>query len=295
MTVTRRIGFYSMKVVSPSDTSEVFDTSKLREIVNYIVTLAREDRKWDATEKRFCFLSDVNVSPNNPNVETWIFKGAENGYRPPLLNGNTLQERENPRGLEEGDMQKTHLGLCYYEDEVILILEQIKYGININNITRYLENFAEKFYRLSGNNLDYTIKYSIIPKENFLEELQKLRRVRVGFVSVSKQLLGSEFLNFSDRTREIKDEINIEIKANRMGSILDPIVDMYHKLAASNQKIKKIRVYGSDENNHEITLDTEIIKKIQHIELQTNILTGEIDSQEMINNILQILLSYNNE
>jgi hypothetical protein len=54
-------------------------------------------------------------------------------------------------------------------------------------------------------------------------------------------------------------------------------------------------VYGLDENNHEIMLDTEIIKRIQHIELKTNILTGEIDSQEMIDNILQILLSYNNE
>lgn len=295
MKVTRKIGFYSMQIVSRNDASEVFDVSKLREIVNYIVSLAREDRKWDATKRKFFFLSDVNVIPNNHNVETWIFKGAEHSYRPPLLNSNTLQERENPRELEEGDMEKTHLGICYYEDEIILILEEIKSGINIGRINMYLENFAEDFYRLSGNKLNYKIKHSSIPKENFLEELQKLRRVRLGIVSVSKQLLGSEFLNFSNRIHEIQDEINIEIKACRMGSIQDTVSDIYKKLTGSHENIKKIRVYGLDENNHEIILDTEIIKKIQHIELETDILTGEIDSQEMIANILQILLSYNNE
>jgi hypothetical protein len=239
MKVTRKIGFYSMQIVNRSDASEIFDASKLREIVDYIISLAREDRKWDATEKRFFFLSDVHVSPNNPNVNTWIFKGAEHGYRPPLLNSNTLQERENPRELEEGDMERTHLGLCYFENEVILVLEEIKSGINISRITKYLENFAEEFCHLSGNNLNYKIIYSSIPKENFLEELHKLRRVRVGFISVSKQILGSEFLNFSNRIHEIKNEINIEIKANRMGSILEPIRDTFNKLTSGNQAIKK--------------------------------------------------------
>ncbi|MFN5516057.1 MAG: hypothetical protein ACK5CA_15290 [Cyanobacteriota bacterium] len=295
MTVTRKIGFYSLQVVSRSDAGNVFSAFRLREVVNYIVTLAREDRRWDATDRKFFFLSDADVSPNNPNIETWIFKGAEHGYRPPLLNSNTLQERDNPRQIDEGDMVKTHLGLCYYEDEIILVLEEIKSGININRISRYLESFAGGFYHLSGNNLDFKIRYSSIPKENFLEELQKLRRVRLGYVSVSRQLLGSEFLNFSDRIHEIKKEINIEIKANRMGSILEPITDIYNRFAVSNQEIKKIRVYGLDENDHEILLDTEIIKRIQHIELQTNILTGEIDSQEMIDHILHILLLYNNE
>jgi hypothetical protein len=140
--VTRKIGFYSMQVVNSGDASDVFDVYRLREIVDYIVNLTREKKKWDATEKKFFFLSDVNVYTNNPNIETWIFKGAEYGYRPPLLNSTTLQERENPRELEEGDMEKTHIGLCYYDDEIILILEEIKSGININRITRACHQLA---------------------------------------------------------------------------------------------------------------------------------------------------------
>jgi len=296
MAVTRKIGFYSIQLLNVSDDGESIDATKLKEVLKYILEHRKERRKRSISDNRFYFLDEVVDCEISSNIQTWIFKYAEHGRRPPLINKNTLEERDNPRELEEGELERTHLGLRYNENEneIVLLLEEIKAGVTIGRLVDYLEHFASELYRSIRVIRNYRIKHSIIPKHDFLQELGKLQRVHAGYISVSKQLLGSEFLDLSSRIEEVRHNIVIEVKAERKMSVQDFFVDVYNKFTTSSQPISKIRVYGFNEEKNEIILDTELIKQIQHLELETNILTGEINSQEMIGRLTHILLGLQN-
>lgn len=289
--VTRKIGFYSLKLVRRNDETELLNPLLLVELMEYINSLGKAGRKRDIAENKFYFLSDMENTSEDANIQTLVFKHAEHGRRPPLINKDTLDERENPKELPEGESEKVHIALRYFEDEIILLLEEMRSAITIKRLVYYLEELATAFYSSSNETLPYKIIYSTLVKDNFLEELSKLRRVSVGYISVSKQLLGSEFFNLSDRIEELKQDVVVEVRAEKNRSATGFIEDIFNKLTSSEQQISKIRVYGIDEENFGVTLDTDIIKKIKFLEFETDLLTGEIDTPTILNQLTSILMS----
>lgn len=286
--VTKKIGFYSVQLVKRNDPSQILLPERLKEVIDYISKLKKTDRKREMLDNVFYFLSDVATVTDQPSIQTLVFKQAKYGKRPPLINKDTLDERENPKKLPEGEQEKVHIALHYKDDEIVLLLEE-KSGISIKRFIYYLEEFANQLYNQLDKKRDYKLIYSTIAKKDFLTELNNLKRVFVGYVTTSKQLLGSEYLNLSDRTEEVRDNITIEIKAEKKRSIKDFFAEVYNSFVSSDKEIKKIRVYGFDDDDFGVTLDTEIIKRIQHLTLGTNILTGEIDSPAMLSKLISIL------
>jgi hypothetical protein len=193
--------------------------------------------------------------------------------------------------MEEGELERTHVGLRYTEDEIIVILEEVRTSVTIGRLVYYLEYYLGELYNQMGSVRNYTIKHSIVAKENFFQELGKLSRVHAGYVSMSKNLLGSEFLDLSNRTEQVRSEIVIEVKAERKKSIKGVFVDVYSKFVSTGESVSKIRVYGIDDDQNQVVLDTDLIKQVQHLEFEKDILTGEINSKEFIDQLTQILLN----
>jgi hypothetical protein len=222
-----------------------------------------------------------------------IFKHAESGKIPPIINQETLGERENPREMNEGEREINHVALDYQKDEIMVLLEECKPGLTIGRFVYYMERFA-KTYLITTKNREiksFRIHYEALVKENFLEELRKLDRVNVGQIYTTKQLLGSEFFDLrEDNIRLVKHDIIVQINAEKYRSIKETLTEIYGKFVASDEKIKRIRVSGFDNDNHLVRLDTDIIKRSRFLDFETNILTGELSGQEMKLRLSQLLL-----
>ncbi len=274
---SRKVGFYSIIVKKP-DGSLANQKTVLNKVVAYIISLPKADRKFDVeSSKKFHVLDSSSI---NGDKNSLVFKSAKYYHRPPLIHKDTLAERDNPKTLQEGETEKTHIGLRYLSTETICVIEERKTGISANNFVVYLTRFINSMAQTNLLRNQYTLELALIPETDFLEELKKLSEVKIGNVFVTKQLLGSDHLNFSSRLSETQDSFVISIRAKRNQTIVSALTDIYNKFVASDEIIKKIRVYGLNENKNKVMLDTEVLRKVQYVISNLDAATGVVESDD---------------
>lgn len=280
----RKIGFYSLQI-REIKTDRIVDPTILKNIIISIAGLPKNQRILEFKSKnKFHMLFSQKFDINNHNI---IFASAKYNHRPPLIDKNTAGLRDNPKFIYEGEQENTHIALKYLKDEIVLLLEERTVGITIKNLAYYLSYFLNRIN--SANNSKYQIEYSLIPKEDFQKEFEKLKKVKVCEVHVTKQILGSEFLDFAERTETIKNDIVITIKPIKGMSIKNPSSNIVKKYFGKDKKINKIRILGESKSGNKVLLDTEVIKMIEYVEVDINEVTGIINSDNIfpkINNIL---------
>lgn len=284
----RKIGFYFLKLKDKLDNDLFYRPSEITHVIKYIESLGNSERIHDILSTNKIHLLE-KIEKEKEKIYKLIFVSAKYHHRPPLINKETAEERENPKKLSEGEQEKTHAAIKFLDDELILIMEDRRAGISISAICNYLTKFAKKYYKDINGDLPYKIEHSIVPKEGFLSELEKLSRARLGDIYVNKQLLGSEALDFSNRTEEIQEHITISVKSKKNRNIKDLCKDLYHKIGSEKTKINKLRVYGVSKEGNQIILDTDIIKKIQYVDVGLDSGTGIVNSDDVFYSFIAIL------
>lgn len=181
-------------------------------MINYINGLNKIDRNFSLGNNKFCIIDEVNFY-QNANQTNIIFKSATHSYRPNLIHRETVDERESPKDIAEGEIEKTHLVTNFVNDDLILLLEKHLHGISINQFVRYLNHY--------GGQLDEPIKFNFetVVKDNFLEEIDNLSRVTCADIYVDKQMLGGEALNYSNNLNEVKHEVILSVKSKKWNQL----------------------------------------------------------------------------
>jgi len=277
----RKVAFYFITFQS---TLEVELDQLLKGLLAHITAKRKNTRKYDIHSKKF-FLLD-SLSSNN-DTQKLTLKSASHSFRAPLIDRNTADERDNPKTITEGEVEKTHGVIKYMNDDVLLILEKYRGSVKpehfVNYLNRFLESFETNLFQAGGR-----FFYEILVKENFLQELRNMPRVLSTTVYADKRILGGEALNFSDRTTEIQDVVQVEIKAKRRQSMKRAAVDIYSKLNGGTYEISKIRIKGKTESNNDITIDTSFIEKREYVVATLNEDTGEVNSNSILAQLILI-------
>ena len=207
----RKVGFFYLHSVNGEVNLDVQEN--LLRLLSFIDRLTNTQKKRDITRDKICFLDSYDYNENNHIVKI-LFKSAIHSYRAPLLNRNTIELRENPKTIEEGEQVKTHLLVKYVNGDAIVFLETGRGLLTLKAIVDYLNIFV----LLHNNNNDDPIcgrfTLDIIPRDDFREVLQNMDRVLLAQVYTDKQILGSDSLNFSDRTENVQEDIVIELREN---------------------------------------------------------------------------------
>ena len=172
---------------------------------------------------------------------------------------------------------------------MFLLFEINGNGITIGQLTDYLSKYIKEYYKLNDKKKNFSIFYAKIGKTDFLDEIKKLKRTRVAEVYFDKSLLGSEALDFSNRTTSIKRNILLTAKAEKNESITEAAIDIFNKFSSPKNAISKVRIYGKDEDNGNVILDTSFIEKIEFLSSTLNMETGEIETAEMITSLKALL------
>lgn len=258
-----------------------------KEIMQYAVGLDLLARQYDLPNNKFCRIESIESSNI---IQKVVFHSATNKYRAPLIDRHSGAERDNPKLITEGERVKTHVVFRFTENEVLMIVEQGVGTLKIQQIVNYLNKYALNYHAHNSEERNYSLNFDIIAKDNFLLELNGLNRVIEGDLFIDKQILGSSALNFSSRIEPVKQDVKLTIKAERGRSISHVLTDAFNVLNGGHSRIHKIRVRGRNDQDNDVIIDTDIIAKIEFVEAEINQLTGEIDSQQIFEQMHQIAL-----
>src|SRR5690606_16676983 len=130
---------------------------------------------------------------------------AKHSFRPNLVHKETVIERENPKQIQEGEIEKSHIVFKISQDSISFILDKHSGGITIRQFINYLNQFSH----IIDSEIAIRFGFEIVVKENFLEEIENLNRVTCADIVIDKQLLGSDALNYSNRISQVKHDITL--------------------------------------------------------------------------------------
>ena len=279
----RRIGFFYLHCVNGEETLNIEEN--LLSVIRFIGGQLNRTKKKDISDDKFCFLDRYEYDEDR-NLLKMLFKSARHSYRAPLINRNTVESRENPKTREEGEQVKTHLLVKFINGEAIVFLETGKSILTLKIICEYLNTFVSVY----NNNhrrehINGTFDFDIIPRDDFREVLDNMRRVVFAEVYIDKQILGSDSLNFSNRLDYVQEDIVIGLKTKKNESIKHTIYDMLDKMTGGRNEIRRVRVKGKMSDSTESIIDTNFIIKKEFIDAQQDDDTGEYNTPYMFSQL----------
>lgn len=286
--VKRKIGFYFLFLRQKD--YEFSIQENFIKLLSFLQSKTRVERKQDITSDKIAFL-DSYIIEDEGNLIKLLFKSAKHSYRAPLIDKNTVIERDNPKRIDEGEQTKTHALIKFKEGDAIFFLETGSGMLTSHNITEYLNKMLA-IYNGQFQNDDDKIPggfcFDMIPRDDFREVLQNMSRVSCATIFTDKRILGSEILDFSEPSEEMKEEVVLEIKAERKKSILQHVYDLLDKTTGTNAIIHRIRVKGKLPNNNESIIDTRLIIKKEYVDAEQNQDTGEYNSTYMFSQLVEL-------
>jgi len=283
--IKRKVGFYYLSLVNNENSLPIDE--ELCRLIKFIEAQTKKVRKQDISDDKFCLLDSSDFTEDD-SILSLLFKSANHSYRAPLLNKNTIEERENPKTLDEGERKKTHLIVKFKDGDAIVFLETFGGALSLKQISEYLNHFIRYYNEThKRNKLLFHFGFSLIPRDDFREVLDSMQRVVCASVYIEKQILGSSALKFSERTNSVQEDVVLEIKAKRTENIKNTVYDIFAKLIGG-EAIRKIKVTGKSSNNNDVVIDTDFIGKKEYVQAQQNEDTGEINSTYMFSQLIEL-------
>jgi hypothetical protein len=288
---TVQIYFYSMDVErkkkSADDTPYSMDAicKALSSLLDTIVKKDLQYKKHDFTsKKKVVWLESVdNLTNGNFNL---VFKSAKYDQSREVRNTDTMEERGVLKNPEDGDEEKSHLCLRLRKgaERITAVMESNFYGIGTTDIAAYLNAQFNAIQENSEEQYSYSVSFEIMPSEDFLIELDKMKKINLLRVTMDiKDLDLGDFQSFADRDI-LRPTVELYIRKKRGKGINIPknlISTTYqqHKSASPKKQIRKIAVEGANDSGS-LKIDTDSIQMKHSIEVETFQPTNEVNTAD---------------
>lgn len=284
MASQRKVGFFYLTLIPRRNSKKTVSTCEyIQTLFRFINAQSKKARKVNLNKEKFCFIEshENSITPNTVKI---VFKSARHSYRSPLVDKRTLNERKNPKSMDEGERTKTHCVINYNRDvlngtdEVLLIMERSREGLSAAQFVIYLKQMIIYYEKTKLKNLSHTVNYQIVAKDNFEEELERLKRVKIATLHVSKKILGSESLNYSNKIVNVQDYLVMNVKAEKGKTIKEIAKDFLAKFISEGEEISKLRIEGTNNDDNDVILNTDLLAKREFITVDVDEDTGEVNS-----------------
>lgn len=282
----RKIGLYYFEFVNQETNIELENEMLKSYFQSLIDTIIRTDfasKKVDVTtSNKFYYMVDITGTDEIRNLR---FESAKTGHRPQLIDEETGLKRENPKNLHEGEAEITHLSIKPIDNRMIVALEERNVGITIGQFSAYLNKFIS---HLPIEN-QHIVEHGIIPYDGFINHLNDFSRITVGHLMIEKQDLGSAFLNLADLGDSVRTPVKLTFKADNRSTISRTLIKAWDRVRGRSHQIKRIRIEGNSHDGTKISLDTDSLKMIKHLDVDLIEEIGIVKSEDMFEKLELIL------
>ena len=280
------IYFYYLAISKQKDSSDdsVYDIKQIidafSKLLAYIAAKSLTNRRKNITssEKVVWLDSYTDLKDGNYNV---IFKSAKYNHVRNEIDTETMQELGTRKRQQDGDEEKTHLcvRLAKGQNRFLAVHESNHYGISINCIVDYLNTQFVRYNEDTDDKYHYTLSHEIMPGDDFLDSLKKARTTSALKLTVSKEDIRDDFMQFANRN-DIDDEVEIWLKRPKGAKKFpDNLIKAYYDDMHSNNRIKKISVRGTNAAG-QFEIDTDLMKMKHYLSVNAESVTNEVNSED---------------
>lgn len=279
-TSLRKIGYYDIRIKDPEEKDIYLNNDLFIDTIILIEKESKIEKREDIIKSnKFYFLDMASRKQIGLNtVIKLIFKSAKFKHRPDLIHHKTLKERDNPKLMEEGEEEKTHIILKKEKDRLLCLFEEKQSGITFNQFIRYITMFNKKFSDLNKAE-KFLIEDSVIPGGDFIDRLESLDRVTQGEFFVDLSIIGSDFSQLANDTT-IKPFGKLSVSVVKFGNMKKNAKKLFKFQKKNPEKIIRIR-YKGYKNDNPILLDSNYLKNIEHITVKIDKKTGLVNSDDI--------------
>ena len=280
------IYFYYLAISKQKDSIDdsVYDIKQIidafSKLLAYIAAKSLTNRRKNITssEKVVWLDSYTDLKDGNYNV---IFKSAKYNHVRNEIDTETMQELGTRKRQQDGDEEKTHLcvRLAKGQNRFLAVHESNHYGISINCIVDYLNTQFVRYNEDTDDKYHYTLSHEIMPGDDFLDSLKKARTTSALKLTVSKEDIRDDFMQFANRN-DIDDEVEIWLKRPKGAKKFpDNLIKAYYDDMQSNNRIKKISVRGTNAAG-QFEIDTDLMKMKHYLSVNAESVTNEVNSED---------------
>ena len=254
-----------------------------------IVKKELQDKKHDAKrKKKVVWLESVDdLGDGNFNI---VFKSAKYDQSRKVRDTDTMDELGIQKRPQDGDEEKTHfcIRLRKGAERFTAVLESNSLGITVSDVAIYLNNKFHSVQEDSTENYSYTVSFEMMLGEDFLVELDKMKKINLLRITIDIAELGGDFQDFAG-TNEVRSTVELYLRKNRGKGVNIPknlISNTYnqHKSANPKKQIKKIAVEGANDSGN-LKIDTDSIHMKHSIEVDTFQPTNEVSTTDFFDKV----------
>ncbi len=275
----RKIAYHSI-VFTDGETNS-FDNILFFNFIGYLESLHDKEKIFrDEKNKKAVSIERIeSVTKEGMDFLKVTFKSCKYNHFPDYMSSVDGSERPTDKRNDEGDKELTHMMMKVTAREAETIFEERRNGVTIGGVIKYFNQKLKEYYSKKGIDSELYLWAGFIPPEDFLESLNKSTKISIADIFLTKSVLGSECLDLlGDTEYDCRDELVLTMKSKRKESLQKRALrGLYTNIGSSGTKVERLRLYGKDIDNMDITLDSLKKKKVNQInvELRPN---GTVDS-----------------
>ena len=268
----RKITYHVFKFYEGHNLNHQFEDFNFDGFTEFMNNVEELNKRFPISDTKFCSLDFIEeINPRNYQGRTKCYfgcvKSATYGTRKDLLDSATNSERENPKELTEGEREENYFVLAFTgTSEFEIIFQNAHNGITSNQFKSYLDKFIFRYLNSIEEEMNFNTEIGDIIIENPEEIISRLDRIVECKVYIDKEVLGSQFLNFTERTLNVKEDLVVDIRADFKQSIVEVARDLMQNIVHNN-RISKIWIRGKDNDNNETKFFIERIMKSNYIDV----------------------------
>lgn len=290
---SRKITFHVLKFYKNSTANIVYNDFDFEAFINWFVAQENDEKIFNISQNKFTSLDKiekVNLRQveNHPNVYFGMMSTGNFGSRRNLKDSLDNSRRENPKRIEEGEEQENYFLLGFKTNgDIDLIIQNAGRGIKSLHLKNYLDKYILIYLNSLGEEKAFKIiEGAVISSEDIM--IDRLERVTKTKIFIDKSILGEDGLNLANRTLQAREELVIDVRAQKGQDIRDLLTDVRQRLVY-NTKIDKIWIEGKDNNGNINQFYLDKIQKTTFVTIDIDTGTGSLISDSMKRELLKLL------
>lgn len=290
---SRKITFHVLKFYKKNTVDVLYNDFDFEAFTNWFTQQINEEKIYNISQNKFTSLDKIekvnlNQIENHPNVYFGMMSTGNFGSRRNLKDSLDNSRRENPKRIEEGEEQENYFLLGFKTNgNIDLIIQNAGRGIKSLHLKNYLDKYITKYLNSIGREKEFKIiEGAVVSTEDVM--IDRLDRVTKTKIFIDKSILGEDGLNLANRTLQAREELVIDVRAQKGQDIRDLLTDVRQNLVY-NTKIDKIWIEGKDNNGNINQFYLDKIQKTTFVTIDIDITTGSLINDSMKRELLKLL------
>ena len=290
---SRKITFHVIKFIQKGTQDKIYNDFNFEEFTNWFTTVETEDKIFNLTNNRFTSMDllekvRIRTEENHANVYFGMMSTGIFGSRRHLKNSVDNSRRENPKEMHEGEEQENYFVLGFKASgDIDVVLQNAGGGIKSVHLKNYLDKYITMYLNSIGIEKGFKIiEGAVISTPDRM--IDRLDRVLKTKIYIDKSILGEDQLNLATRTLQAREDIVIDVRAQRGQDIRDFLEDVRQKIVY-NTKVDKLWIEGKDSQNNISQFYLNNIQKSTFVTIEVDPTTAALVENSIKTELLNLL------